>query len=90
MGNASARVAVPGIGNHLFGDDGVGVLMARELTARAGRQADCLVLDAGTAPENFTGPLRRFRPDFVLLVDAAQLSAEPGTSRGSTGGRRMA
>ena len=79
MGNASARVAVLGIGNDLSGDDAVGALVARELAARVGRRADCLVLDAGTAPENFTGPLRRFRPDFVLLVDAAQLSAEPGT-----------
>jgi hydrogenase 3 maturation protease len=79
MGNASARVAVLGIGNDLSGDDAVGVIVAREVAARVGRRSDCLVLDAGTAPENFTGPLRQFRPDFVLLVDAAQLSEEPGT-----------
>ena len=36
-------------------------------------------MEAGPAPENFTGPLRRFRPDLVLLVDAAQMDAEPGT-----------
>lgn len=79
MGNASARVAVVGIGNDLSGDDAVGPHVARELAERVGRRAGCLVLDAGTAPENFTGPLRRFRPDFVLLVDAAHLSAVPGT-----------
>jgi hydrogenase 3 maturation protease len=79
IGNAFARVAVLGIGNDLAGDDAVGVVIARELAARVGRQAECFVLDAGTAPENFTGPLRRFRPDSVLLVDAAHLSAEPGT-----------
>ncbi len=79
LSNASARVAVLGIGNDLSGDDAVGAVIARELAARVGPRADCLVLDGGTAPENFTGPLRRFRPDFVLLVDAAQLAAEPGT-----------
>ena len=79
IGNASGRVAVLGIGNDLSGDDAVGAVIARELAVRVDRVADCLVLDAGTAPENFTGPLRRFRPDSVLLVDAAHLSAEPGT-----------
>lgn len=78
IGNASTRVAVLGIGNDLSGDDAVGVQIARELASRLGPRPDCLVLDAGTAPENFTGPLRRFRPDLVLLVDAAHLSAEPG------------
>lgn len=80
MGHASGRVAIVGIGNELSGDDAVGVLIARELASRIGPQPDRLVLDAGTAPENFTGLLRRFRPDLVLLVDAAHLSAEPGTA----------
>jgi hydrogenase 3 maturation protease len=79
IGNASLRVAVLGIGNDLSGDDAVGVRIARELASRLGPQPDRLVLDAGTAPENFTAPLRRFRPDLVLLVDAAHLSLEPGS-----------
>jgi hydrogenase 3 maturation protease len=36
------------------------------------------VLEAATAPESFGGPLRRFRPDLVLLVDAVQMDAPPG------------
>lgn len=79
IGNASVRVAVLGIGNELSGDDAVGVVIARELRQRLDPRADCLVLEAATAPENFTGTLRRFRPDLVLLVDAAHLSDEPGT-----------
>ncbi len=81
IGNASARVAVLGIGNDLYGDDAVGVRIARDLASRVEPRANCLVLDAGAAPENFTGPLRRFRPDLVLLVDAAHLAAEPGAVR---------
>lgn len=30
------------------------------------------------APENTTGALRRFKPDVVLMVDAAQMGAVPG------------
>ncbi len=80
IGNASARVAVLGIGNDLAGDDAVGAQIARELARRVEPGPDCLILDAGTAPENFTGPIRRFRPDLVLMVDAADLSAEPGAT----------
>lgn len=42
---------------------------------------DVLVLDGGAAPENCTGPLRRFHPDLVLLIDAAQMDAPPGAVR---------
>jgi hydrogenase 3 maturation protease len=37
-----------------------------------------LVIEAGQAPENITAELRRFRPQVVLLIDAAQVNAEPG------------
>jgi len=68
-----------GIGHELCGDDAVGICLARTLRPLAAGNESLLVVDAGSAPENFTGPLRRFRPDLVLLVDAAQMDAEPGT-----------
>jgi hydrogenase 3 maturation protease len=75
-----SRVALVGVGNELNGDDGVGVRVVRDVEARLGRRGDCLFIDAGTAPENFTGPLRRFRPDLILMVDAASLDEPPGTT----------
>jgi len=39
---------------------------------------DWLVVEAGLAPENFTGTLRRFQPDLVLLIDAAEMGLSPG------------
>ncbi len=72
------RLAIVGVGSELRGDDAAGVMAARGLqTALAGRK-DVLVLEAGLAPENCTGVLRRFAPELVLLVDAAQMHAEPG------------
>jgi hydrogenase 3 maturation protease len=40
-----------------------------------------LVFNAGTAPENFTGVLRRFDPDLVLIIDAVEMNAPSGTIR---------
>lgn len=38
------------------------------------------MIEGGPAPENFTGPLRRFQPDLTLLVDSAAMDAVPGTA----------
>jgi hydrogenase 3 maturation protease len=73
------RVAVMGIGNELRGDDAAGVLAARALQAAA--HEHFLVVEAATAPENQTGLLRRFRPDLVLLIDAAEMGEAAGSVR---------
>ena len=73
------RLAVLGIGHELCGDDAVGMRLAGMLRPLTAGNERLLVIEAGPAPENFTGPLRRFRPDLVLLVDAAQMEGEPGT-----------
>ncbi|HTX89738.1 MAG TPA: hydrogenase 3 maturation endopeptidase HyCI [Anaerolineales bacterium] len=75
------RMAVLGIGHELCGDDAVGVRLAGQLKTLAAGNADLLAVEAGPAPENFTGTLRRFGPDLVLLVDAALMDADPGSVR---------
>lgn len=75
------RVAVLGIGNALNGDDGAGVAVIRRLQATLPPRPDLLLLESGVAPENETGLLRRFAPDVVLFLDAAQMDAPPGTVR---------
>ena len=79
--NNPPRVAVLGIGHELCGDDAAGIILARELNARAGIYEGLLALETGPAPENFTGTVRRFSPDLVLLVDAAQMDGAPGEIR---------
>jgi hydrogenase 3 maturation protease len=74
-----ARVAIVGVGNTMRGDDGAGVLVVRALAERLNGASDVLIIDGSTAPENFTGPLRRFRPDLVIEIDAAHLEQPPGT-----------
>ena len=55
--------------------------VARGLEALLKGRGDVLVVDAGLAPEGCSGVLRRFGPDAVLFVDAADVGDAPGTVR---------
>lgn len=72
------RVAVVGVGHEFRGDDFAGPAAARAVLERVPPGGDVLVLDAGAAPESFTGPLRRFAPDLIVILDAADMGMEPG------------
>jgi hydrogenase 3 maturation protease len=76
----SPRVAVLGVGNPTRSDDAAGVLVARALSqSNWGTDTDrVLIIEAGQAPENRTGELRRFGPDLVLIIDAADMEEAPG------------
>jgi hydrogenase maturation protease len=55
------------------------VLICTGPVTRQARERRWLVVIGGSAPEDCTGPLRRFGPDFVVLVDTADLQARPGS-----------
>jgi hydrogenase 3 maturation protease len=74
---AGRRAVVMGVGQALRGDDGFGPAAAGLL---AGRSA-APVIDAGGAPENFTGAVRRHRPELLLVLDAADFGGAPGELR---------
>lgn len=77
----AARVAFVGVGNALRADDAVGGEVARALLPHFEERDDVLVIDAGVAPENQTGPLRAFQPDLVVFIDAADMGEAAGTIR---------
>src|SRR5271157_2313499 len=76
-----AHLAVLGIGHELCGDDAVGTRIAGMLRAKLPNEPRLLAIEAGSAPENFTGSLRRYQPDLILMIDAARLDEVPGTVR---------
>lgn len=78
---APLRVALVGVGNELNGDDAAGNQVASRLMAIKDLPASFLSFDAGSLPENASGPLRRFAPDLVVLVDAADFGGHPGEIR---------
>ncbi len=77
----SPRVAIIGIGHELQGDDAAGVLISRRLQSIIEPSEQHLILCAGPAPENCCSALRRFAPDLVLMIDAAQMGEIPGAVR---------
>lgn len=77
--NNTQKLALIGIGNELNGDDAAGVEVLRRLRNAIPEKSNLMLIEAGPAPESFTGPLRRFSPDWVVLVDAAQMQEPPGT-----------
>jgi hydrogenase 3 maturation protease len=68
------KVVIVGVGNTLKRDDGLGCVLTRRLQGKT--KAVCI--DAGAAPENFTGIVRKEDPDTVIIIDAADLGREPG------------
>lgn len=54
--------------------------MARSIARRFRGRSGLLVVEGGTAPENFTGPILGFAPSHLVVVDCAELEAPPGTA----------
>jgi len=77
------RVAILGIGSELRGDDAVGLLVLNNLRhkifAIKKRRIVCKLFNGGTAPENLTGEIRRFKPGHLIMIDAVELGKRPGT-----------
>ena len=83
------RVAVLGIGSELRGDDTVGLLVLKHLRSRlkvsspGKKQQQKMpafkLFNGGTAPENLTGEIRRFKPSHLIMIDAVDMGKKPGT-----------
>ncbi|MEM3342446.1 MAG: hydrogenase 3 maturation endopeptidase HyCI [Thermoplasmata archaeon] len=82
------KVAIVGVGNELKGDDGAGPLFTEVLSKKLAQLPDevrikiytrLFVVNSGTAPENITGALRRFSPEVIIFVDAAEIGMAPGS-----------
>ncbi len=71
------RVAIIGVGDELLPSDRLGMLAAREIDRL--QLPAARVFYAGTVPESVTGPVRRYRPGHILLLDAADMGARPGS-----------
>ncbi|MGF1659059.1 MAG: HyaD/HybD family hydrogenase maturation endopeptidase [Rubrimonas sp.] len=70
---------VLGIGNTLLSDEGAGVHALRALEAAMGARPGLSFLDGGTLSFTLAGPIADC--DALLVLDTAQLHAEPGTLR---------
>lgn len=78
-GNAR-RLAVLGAGSSLRADDGAGMYIVNRLMDIFPREdfPGLLFCPGETAPENFSGAIKNFCPDHILVFDAANVGKMPG------------
>jgi hydrogenase maturation protease len=77
------KTLVLGIGNTLLTDEGVGIVAMQELAAQYGEREDMEFLDGGTLSFTLAVPISEC--DALLVIDAAELDAAPGTVRSFKG-----
>ncbi len=70
-----SKTIVLGIGNTLKGDDGAGPLVCQQLTGKTSAE----LIDTGTVPENYIQPIIKKGPQSLLIIDAIDFGASPGS-----------
>lgn len=72
-----------GIGNELNGDDGAGCIIADAINLippdKLKPDFAVTTYNAGTVPENFISAIRKANPDLILIIDAGDFNAMPGS-----------
>lgn len=76
-------ILVLGIGNTLLADEGVGIVAMQELESQFGAREDMEFIDGGTLSFTLAVPISEC--DALLVIDAAELGAAPGTVRSFEG-----
>ena len=71
-----SKPVIIGMGNDINADDGIGPYIIKEL----GETKFFTTLDVGTLPENFTKKIAGMSPTHVIILDAAMIEGEPGTT----------
>ena len=76
----SKKIVLLGAGSDLRADDAAGLMVCRAVQKKLPKKQDRMTVIMGeTAPENFTGPIVRLKPDLVILVDAVEAGQPAGT-----------
>jgi len=77
------KILVLGIGNSLLADEGVGVVAMQQLESRFAAREDMEFVDGGTLSFTLAVPISEC--EALLVIDAAELGAAPGTVRSFEG-----
>ena len=81
------KIAYVGVGSELNGDDAAGLWVVRGLAPLLKDKPHLLCLDSGINPENAIGPLRKFAPEAVVIIDAADMGQAAGSVQFIESGR---
>lgn len=70
-----------GVGHPFLRDDRAGGLVIDALIVLfSGQTLKPLLLNTSGSPENFLGPIIRYRPNHLYLIDAVDMGLEPGAT----------
>ena len=69
------KTVIVGIGNTLKGDDGAGPQICNILRAKITAE----IIDVGSTPENYIAKIIKMSPEKLLIIDAVDFGAAPGT-----------
>jgi hydrogenase 3 maturation protease len=76
------KLVVLGVGSEFRGDDCAGLLITDNLKkyfdSKPAFHEKIHIINASTAPENYTGEIIRFTPSHILIVDSASMDEKPG------------
>ena len=73
------KIVILGAGSVLKGDDAAAMVLIEKLQETIKDIPQVLLIAGSTAPENFTGLIKKFNPDRLFIIDAAHLEEEPGS-----------
>ncbi len=74
------KICLMGIGNFDRADDYSGIAIIENLERKKFTE-NIKIINAGPVPEAFTGVIKDFKPDILVVVDAAKMDEKPGTIR---------
>ena len=73
----ASRLLFIGVGNVLKRDDGIGVLISKQIIERPG----ILSLTVEVSIENYIGKINSLEPDEIVIIDCMELGSPPGSYR---------
>lgn len=71
------KTVILGVGNSLHSDDGAGPYFAELFK----ENKNIVSFNCGTAPENFTGAVKKINPELLIIVDASLMGLRAGEIR---------
>ena len=73
------KIVIMGIGNTLRSDDAAGIKIIEKLKEEIKGRKGITIINCGEAPENFLGKIEKIKPTHIIIVDAIEMYAEPGS-----------
>jgi hydrogenase 3 maturation protease len=76
--NLDKKICLLGIGNFDRADDYAGIAVVEALEKNNPFNDNINIINAGAVPEAFTGVIKEMKPDWLIIIDTANLGEVPG------------